>query len=146
MPLNTDQKRFLAAALMELEEHLLQFERWLQADETVTIFRRVPNPFPSEQRARLKGLIAAVKERLRIMRDTFSLPTETVSLPWSLSVTLLHLATTLEECDPQRLKAFSAIDEGTAETLTRQLNELTQYLAALHRLTQPAAIKDSGQS
>ena len=66
MPLNTDQKRFLAAALMELEEHLLQFERWLQADETVTIFRRVPNPFPSEQRARLKGLIAAVKERLRI--------------------------------------------------------------------------------
>lgn len=131
MPLNTDQKRFLAATLMEIEEHLLRFEALIQSDETVTIFRRVSNPFPIKQRARILTLIEEIKKQLQAIRDAFNLPTETVDLRWSLSVTLLHLATNLEECEPKRLKAFGELDDKTAEVLVHHLRQLVQSIVAI---------------
>ncbi len=131
MPLNNDQKRFLAAALMELEEHLLQFEAWLQSDETTTIFRRVQNPFLHEQRAKLLELMALVKERLREMRDDFDLPTETLDLRWHLTVTLLHIATNLEECQSHRIKGFGKVDNETAKQLNGYLHSLTGLIDAI---------------
>ncbi len=92
MSLNPDQKRFLAATLIELEEHLLRFETLLQQDETVTIFRKITNPFPKEQRAKLLSLIAALKKLLTTLRDVLGLPVEKVDLQWQMIVTLLHLA------------------------------------------------------
>ncbi len=133
MPLNTDQKRFLAAALMELEEHLLRFETLLQSDETVTVFRRVVNPFPPERRTQLLTLIGEIKKQLQGIRDAFNLPTETVDLRWSLSVTLLHLATNLEECEPKRLKAFGELDKETAEALAHHLRQLVRNINAIQR-------------
>jgi len=131
MPLNTDQKRFLAAALAELEEHLMRFERLLQSDETVTIFQRVPNPFGNEQRSRLLRLIAAVKEHLAAMRDAFGLLTEIVDLRWQLTTTLLHIATNLEECHPRRMKGFGELDTETATQLTQHLQRLSELLDAI---------------
>lgn len=131
MPLNTDQKRFLAATLMEIEEHLLRFEALLQSDETVTVFRRISNPFPTKQRARILTLIEEIKKQLQEIRDAFNLPTETVDLRWSLSVTLLHLATNLEECEPKRLKGFGELDNETAEALTHHLRQLVQNITAI---------------
>lgn len=65
--LNTDQKRFLAAALSELEDHLLRFEALLRQDKMITVFRCVPNPFPPERRRRLLELIAATIGQLKTM-------------------------------------------------------------------------------
>ena len=131
MALNSDQKRFLAAALTELEEHLLRFERLLQADETVTIFRKIPNPFSPEQRAKLLKLIEAVKGQLRAMREAFCLPTEIVDLRWQLTVTLLHIATTLEECQSRRIKSFGELDNETAKQLDNRLQSLTALVDAI---------------
>ena len=131
MPLNTDQKRFLTAALAELEEHLLRFKALLQQDETVTVFRRVPNPFPPERRRRLLELIAATTEHLMAMRDAFGLLKERTDLRWQMTATLLHLATNLEECEPHCLKAFGDLDEGTAKQLAEQLRTLTALLTQL---------------
>jgi hypothetical protein len=131
MPLNTDQKRFLSAALAELEGHLMHFERLLQSDETVTIFQRVPNPFTVEQRLRLLELITAVKEHLAVMRDAFGLPVEVIDLRWQLTATLLHIATSLEECHPRRMKGFGELDTETAIQLSQSLQQLANLLEAL---------------
>jgi len=131
MTMNIDQKRFLAAALAELEGHLVRFEHLLQSDETVTIFHRVPNPFGNEQRSRLLRLIAAVKEHLAAMRDAFDLPTEIVDLRWQLTATLLHIATNLEECYPRRMKGFGELDTETATQLTQHLQRLSELLDAI---------------
>ena len=131
MPLNTDQKRFLAAALAELEGHLVRFEHLLRSDETITIFQRVPNPFGNEQRSKLLRLIAAVKEHLAAMRDAFGLPTEIVDLRWQLTATLLHIATNLEECYPRRMKGFGELDTETATQLTQHLQRLSELLDAI---------------
>ncbi|MFA0731511.1 MAG: hypothetical protein LKKZDAJK_002166 [Candidatus Fervidibacter sp.] len=131
VPLNTDQKRFLTAALAELEEHLLRFNALLQRDETITVFRRVPNPFSPERRRRLLELITTTTEHLRAMREAFGLPIEEADLRWQMTATLLHFATNLEECEPHRLKAFGDLDEETAKQLTEQLHTLTGLLAQL---------------
>lgn len=133
MALNADQKRFLAAALTELEEHLLRFERLLQADETVTIFRKIPNPFPPEQQIKLLELMSATKEELQAMRDVFGLPTEVVDLRWQLTVTLLHIATTLEECQSRRIKSFGELDDETARQLDNHLQCLNGLINAIGR-------------
>lgn len=72
MPLNNDQKRFLAAALTEVKENLLRFERLLRTDDTIN----VPNPLPPEQRTKLLELIAAFKKQLQTIKNTFRLPTK----------------------------------------------------------------------
>ncbi len=131
MSLNPDQKRFLAATLIELEEHLLRFETLLQQDETVTIFRKITNPFPKEQRAKLLSLIAALKKLLTTLRDVLGLPVEKVDLQWQMIVTLLHLAVNLTECEPSRLGAFGEIETPTAQVLTRFLRRLTSLLEQL---------------
>lgn len=131
MALNSDQKRFLAAALMELEEHLLQFEEWLQSDETATIFRKVENTFSPEQRTRLLELIELVKRQLRKMRDTFDLPTEVVDLRWHLTVTLLHIATSLEECQSRRIKGFGELDSETEKVLDSCLQDLVKLISGI---------------
>lgn len=131
MPLNTDQKRYIAAALTELEEHLLRFERLIQKDETVTIFRKIPNPFPLKQRSKLFELIAAVKEQLKAMQDAFDLPTEVSDLHWQLTVTLLHIATTLEECQSRRIKNFGELDSDTARRLDSHLQKLSTLIATI---------------
>lgn len=135
MPLNTDQKRFLAAALAELEEHLLRFNALLQRDETITAFRRVPNPFPPERRRRLLELITTTTEHLRAMREAFGLPIEEADLRWQMTATLLHFATNLEECEPHRLKAFGELDERTERELTKQLRFLTALLTQIRTET-----------
>ncbi len=135
MPMNADQKRFLAAALAELEEHLCRFERLLQQDETVTIFQRIPNPFRPEQRRQLLEHIAAIKEHLRAMRDSFGLPIQNTDLRWQMTVTLLHSLTNLAECEPKRLRSFGDLDEPTAAQISQFLEGLTDLL---NRLSQTA--------
>lgn len=134
MSLNIDQKRLLAATLTEIEEHLLRFERWLEGDETVTVFRKVDDSLSPEQKKRLLEAIGTAKEHLRAMRDFFNLSVEVVYLPWHLSVVTLHLMNDLLDCEPERLKAFGEIDGDTAEALKRFLRLLTQDLTAIRDL------------
>lgn len=131
MALNSDQKRFPAAALMELEEHLLQFGEWLQFGETSTIFRKIENTLSPEQRTKLLELIESIKRRLRKMRDTFDLPTEVVDLRWHLTVTLLHIATSFEECQSRRIKGFGELDNETAKVLDSCLQDLVELISAI---------------
>ncbi len=134
MPLNTDQKRFLAAALTDLEEHLCRFERLLQQDETVTIFQRIPNPFQPKQRVELLNHIAFVKDHLRAMRNAFGLPIQNTDLRWQLTVTLLHSLTNLAECEPRRLRSFGDLDEETAKQVQQFLERLTYLLSCLSQI------------
>lgn len=146
MSLNTGQKRFLAAVLMELEEHLLKLEQWLQMDKINMVFSQISNPFPPKQRTQLLELIVNIKDQLRTMRDTFALPIETVDLRWLFSVNLLYFETTLEECSPRRLKSFGEMDDEIAEALTHQLDKLIQHLTALRHIVRLVETQSSSQS
>ncbi len=121
--------------MAEFEEHLLEFERLLQAEVTCTVFRYVPNPFPPHQRAKLLELIANLKEQLRKMRDIFGLTTELVDLRWRLTVTLLHFSTNLEECQSRRIKGFGDLDDETAKRLDSYLQNL---IATINSVLQAA--------